>query len=111
MEMKITFPGGKKVNAEMGVYFKKGTDNWIAYNTGLPNVSVGELEFYYALNPSDSKLRVATYGRGLWETPVYYTPVNMTYASSTTTQNKTANIFPNQTNQEIIGIQVVTDGN
>ena len=98
------------VGTELGVYFKKGTDNWIAYNTGLPNVSVGELEFYYALNPSDSKLRVATYGRGLWETPVYYTPVNMTYASSTTTQNKTANIFPNQTNQEIIGIQVVTDG-
>ena len=95
---------------EVGVYFKKGTDNWIAYNTGLPNVSVGELEFYYAPLPQNSKLRVATYGRGLWESPVYYSPTSMNFVSSTTTQNKTANVFPNQANQEIIGVQVVTDG-
>ena len=57
---------------ELGVYFKKGSDNWIAFNTGLPNVKLGELEIYYASSPQNSILRAATFGRGLWETPVYY---------------------------------------
>ena len=57
---------------ELGVYFKKGSDNWIAYNIGLPNVKIGEIEIYYAPNPQDTKLRAATFARGLWETPVYY---------------------------------------
>jgi hypothetical protein len=98
------------VGTEVGIYFKKGGDNWVAYNTGLPNVLIGELEIYYAANPQDSKLRAATYGRGLWESPVYYTSLPMTYASSTTTQNKITTVAQNQVNQEIIGIQVVTDG-
>ncbi|OYT15964.1 MAG: hypothetical protein B7C24_10255 [Bacteroidetes bacterium 4572_77] len=58
------------VGTELGVYFKKGDDNWIEYNTGLPKVKVGELEIYYAANAIDSKLRMASYGRGLWETPM-----------------------------------------
>lgn len=57
---------------ELGVYFKKGSDNWIAFNTGLPNVKIGEIEIYYAASPQNSILRAATFGRGLWETPVYY---------------------------------------
>ena len=60
------------VGTELGVYFKKGTDNWIPFNTGLPNVKIGEIEIYYATNPQDSKLKAATFARGLWETPVYY---------------------------------------
>ncbi|MCX6248217.1 MAG: PKD domain-containing protein [Bacteroidetes bacterium] len=59
------------VGTELGVYFKKGTDNWIPYNTGLPNVKIGELEIYYAANPQNSILRAATFGRGLWQTPVF----------------------------------------
>jgi len=61
------------VGTELGVYFKKGTNNWVLYNTGLPNVLVYELEIYYnSSNPSLSKLRAATFGRGLWESNVYY---------------------------------------
>ncbi|MFA6923818.1 MAG: T9SS type A sorting domain-containing protein [Bacteroidales bacterium] len=59
------------VGTELGVYFKKDSDNWIAYNTGLPNVKIGEMEIYYATLPQNDKLRAATYGRGLWESPVY----------------------------------------
>ncbi len=99
------------VGTEVGIYFKKGSDNWIAYNTGLPNVSIGELEFYYAPNPIESKLRTATFGRGLWESPVYYSSLPMTYVSSTATQPNLANVVQNSTNQAIIGIQVVTAGN
>ena len=60
------------VGTELGIYFKKGTDNWIPFNTGLPNVKIGEIEIYYAALPQNSVLRAATFGRGLWETPVYY---------------------------------------
>jgi photosystem II stability/assembly factor-like uncharacterized protein len=96
---------------ELGVYFKNGADNWVAFNTGLPNVQIGELEIYYAVNPQESKLKAATYGRGLWETAVHYSAVPMTYISGTTTQANVRTVAPNQTNQEIIGIQIVTIGN
>lgn len=99
------------VGTELGVYFKKGSANWIAFNTGLPNVSIGELEIYYAASPSNSKLRAATFGRGLWETPVYSTDIPMTYVSSTTTQTNTSTVAPNQTNQVIIGIEILASGN
>jgi hypothetical protein len=98
------------VGTELGVYFKKGTDNWAAYNTGLPNVQIGELEIYYASNPQQSKLRAATFGRGLWESLVYYSSTAMTYVSSTVTQNNISSVAPNQVNQEIISIQIVTNG-
>ncbi len=58
------------VGTELGVYFKAGTNDWIEFNTGLPNVKIGELEIYYNPVPSESKLYAATYGRGLWETLV-----------------------------------------
>jgi hypothetical protein len=98
------------VGTELGIYFKKGTDNWVAFNTGLPNVQIGEIEIYYNTTPQNSKIRAATYGRGLWESPVYYSSVPMTYVSSTVTQVNTTNAAPNQQNQEIIGIEVNTNG-
>ena len=98
------------VGTELGVFFKKGSNNWTAFNTGLPNVKIGELEIYYAANPQDSKIRSATYGRGLWESPVYFSSVPMTYVSATTTQNNTSTVVQGQLSQEIIGIQVVTNG-
>ncbi|MEA2042672.1 MAG: T9SS type A sorting domain-containing protein [Bacteroidota bacterium] len=57
------------VGTELGVYFKNGNADWVEFNTGLPNVKIGELEMYYdENNPVNMKLRAATYGRGLWET-------------------------------------------
>jgi photosystem II stability/assembly factor-like uncharacterized protein len=53
---------------DVGVYLKDGTNNWIAFNTNLPNVVVSELEIYYG-NGID-KLRAGTFGRGLWETDI-----------------------------------------
>ena len=58
-----------------GVYYKKGNDDWVRFNDGLPNVIVNELEIYYAPNVIDSKLRAATYGRGLWETSIPYSSI------------------------------------
>lgn len=41
--------------------------NWIPFLNNLPNVIVNELEINYAEN----KIYAATYGRGLWSSPVY----------------------------------------
>ncbi|MEE4256157.1 MAG: PKD domain-containing protein, partial [Bacteroidales bacterium] len=56
---------------DLGVYCKVGSGNWFAFNNGLPNVVVTELEIYYAGTPSNSLLRAATFGRGLWESDLY----------------------------------------
>ncbi|HEX5112541.1 MAG TPA: T9SS type A sorting domain-containing protein [Saprospiraceae bacterium] len=55
---------------ESGVYIKKGNEDWAPYANGLPNVRVDEIELYYSDTPGESRLRAATYGRGLWESPV-----------------------------------------
>lgn len=44
------------------------------------------------------------------EMQVTYTPVAMTFSSCTTTQANVTSVVPSATNQEIIGIQVVTSG-
>jgi len=98
------------VGTELGIYVKKGSDNWVEFNTGLPNVRIGEIEIYYNSNPHLSRLRAATFGRGLWETPFDYSDEQMAYVSGTVTQNNTANTFPGNLNQEIIGIQITTVG-
>ncbi len=60
---------------DVGVYVKVGTANWQAFNSGLPNVVVNELEIYYnSASPSQSRLRAATSGRGLWESELYSPP-------------------------------------
>lgn len=61
-------PGGLYIGTETGVFYRDSTlTDWIAYNTGLPNVTIGELEIQY----SASRLVAGTYGRGLWATDLY----------------------------------------
>lgn len=59
---------------DLGVYCKVGSGGWFSFNNGLPNVVVTELEIYYDATPSNSLLRAATFGRGLWETDLYTAP-------------------------------------
>ena len=80
---------------DIGVYLKLGSEPWVFFSTGLPNVVVSELEIYYdSINPKESKLRAATYGRGLWETKVYDSGVQ-TGAESLSTVIET--VYPNPT--------------
>lgn len=44
-------------------YIDASMSSWQPYNTNLPNVIIDELEIVYNV----SKLRAATYGRGVWE--------------------------------------------
>jgi PKD repeat protein len=52
------------VGTDVGVYYRDNTaSSWVAYNAGLPNVIIKELEIQYGI----SKLRAATFGRGVWQ--------------------------------------------
>ncbi len=92
------------VGTELGIYFKKGSDNWVAYNTGLPNVKIGEIEIYYAANPQESKLRAATYGRGLWESPVYFVCTSPTPTAPTVGTITQPSCFPATGSVELNGL-------
>ncbi len=55
------------VGMNIGVYYKKESDpNWTSYSDNLPLVAINELE----IQKASGKIRVATYGRGIWESPV-----------------------------------------
>lgn len=57
---------------DVGVYVKDGSADWELYSSGLPNVVVTEIEIYYDdSSPNRSRIRAATYGRGLWESELY----------------------------------------
>jgi hypothetical protein len=60
-------PHGIYVGMNIGVYYKKEPDaNWTNFSDNLPLVAINELEIQKAAG----KIRVATYGRGVWESPV-----------------------------------------
>lgn len=65
---------GLYVGSDMGVFYKdKHTNGWQYFAKDFPvSAFVTELEIYYNdSNPAESRLRAATYGRGLWESPLY----------------------------------------
>jgi len=52
---------------DVGVFqWNPATNSWQCFNNGLPTCIVMDMEMNYCAG----KLRVATYGRGIWETPV-----------------------------------------
>ncbi len=55
------------VGLNIGVYTKLETASaWTNFSDNLPQVAVNELD----IQPQFNKLRVATYGRGVWESPL-----------------------------------------
>lgn len=71
------------VGMNIGVYYKLEPDaNWTNYSDNLPMVAINELE----IQKASGKIRVATYGRSVWESPVA-----SACAGSTPTANFSAN--------------------
>ena len=55
------------VGMDAGVYYRDDNNTtWAAFSSNLPNVEITELEIQYGAQ----KIRAATYGRGLWESPL-----------------------------------------
>jgi photosystem II stability/assembly factor-like uncharacterized protein len=62
---------GMYVAIDGGVYFKNNKlSNWITFNNNLPKVEIDEIELYYG-NNGTKKVRLGTYGRGLWQSQMY----------------------------------------
>ncbi|MCC7431240.1 hypothetical protein IT568_10380, partial [bacterium] len=60
-------PNDVYVGTDLGIFYSfSGGGNWADFSTGLPNVVVNELE----IHSGTGKIRAATYGRGLWESPL-----------------------------------------
>ncbi len=60
-------PRGIYVGMNIGVFYKQEPDaNWADYSANLPLVAINELE----IQKASGKIRVATYGRSIWESPV-----------------------------------------
>ena len=55
---------------DLGVYVQKGRSRWIPFMGQLPNVVVNDLEIQYD-NQGSGKLYAATFGRGLWSSPLF----------------------------------------
>ncbi|MBK7336993.1 MAG: HYR domain-containing protein [Saprospirales bacterium] len=64
-------PGGDNsvyIGTDVGVWFRDSSLNdWIPYMTELPNVPVFDMEIHAA----SGMLRAGTFGRGIWESPLY----------------------------------------
>ena len=55
---------------DLGVYVQQGRSRWIPFMGHLPNVIVNDLEIQYD-NQGSGKLYAATFGRGLWSSPLF----------------------------------------
>ncbi len=72
---------------DVGVFQKIGDEPWSSYSNLLPNVVVTDLDIYYDAGiyydpdkVDESKIRIATYGRGIWESEL--PPANICYSPS-----------------------------
>jgi photosystem II stability/assembly factor-like uncharacterized protein len=58
------------IGTDFGVYYRNASmTDWASFTTGLPNVIVHDLE----IHNSSNTLIAATYGRGVWQTPLPFT--------------------------------------
>ncbi|MCH2197857.1 MAG: T9SS type A sorting domain-containing protein [Flavobacteriales bacterium] len=70
---------GLYIGTDMGIYYREaGMDDWTSFSNGLPlGVRVTELEIFYGETAAENRLRASTYGRGLWESDLFGSEVNV----------------------------------
>ena len=69
------------IGTDIGVFYTDySSAYWEKYGDDMPNVVINDIEINYGAN-SQTKLRAATYGRGIWEADV----INCNYQSPTIT--------------------------
>jgi trimeric autotransporter adhesin len=87
-------------NATAGVYYKnKNMAAWINYSQGLPTIAgVRDFLLFNDGNYSNSVLRIAYYGRGVWETPLV-NPLSGT--TEIISNNNRITVFPNPSKESV----------
>lgn len=79
------------IGMDVGIYYTDSTmSDWVLYNNNLPNVIIDDLEISYSTN----KIKAATFGRGLWETPMWTSPNSIEEHSKDV---ETLSFFPSPT--------------
>ena len=68
--------GGTPANAiyigmSTGVHYSSDSTAWMPYHSSLPNSPIHDLE----INHENCKIRAGTFGRGIWEAPLYASPI------------------------------------
>ena len=62
---------GIYLGTDLGIFYSStGQGSWERFDNNLPNVIVTEME----IHPSSGKIVAATYGRGIWESPLASSP-------------------------------------
>jgi len=95
---------GLYLGMDYGIYYIDNTlEDWQPYSNNLPNVIVNELD----INTETNMLYAATYGRGLWVSPV----VDPLLAVADIISEKSVTIHPNPaTNSVIISLEEPLEG-
>jgi hypothetical protein len=93
--------GAIYVGTDIGVFYTNDSlqataTKWISYNNNLPNVVVSELEIHYGAQV----VRAATYGRGIWETPLY-APSDFSRIQEYNDNGLNLTLFPNPVKNEL----------
>jgi len=63
------------VSSDLGVFYRDASmSDWIWFNQGLPvDASINEIEIYYHPDSiGNDVIRAGTYGRGMWESDMYF---------------------------------------
>jgi photosystem II stability/assembly factor-like uncharacterized protein len=99
------------VGCDVGVYYKNSSLNsWIPYFDGLAYAPVFDIEIY----TKGKEIRVATYGRGIWKSPLYVPSVTDIEASTVPASaigNNGVDLFKIYPNPVSDVIMVVAPGN
>lgn len=78
------------IGTDIGVFYRdNNVGDWIPYNMGLPVVEVTDLEIQY----SSGVLRAGTYGRGIWQTPLFSTTCTPSYVFNANSHNPSTPYF------------------
>jgi photosystem II stability/assembly factor-like uncharacterized protein len=83
------------IGMDVGVFYTDVTMNdWEPFITGLPNVEISEFE----IHEGTEKIRAATYGRGIWESPIPPMVGNITGGNNVPQSYKLHQNYPNPFN-------------
>lgn len=67
---------GLYIGTDIGFYYRDSSlDDWIEFSNGFPaTASVTEIEFFYdSESPANDRIRASTYGRGMWDSDLFFT--------------------------------------
>jgi PKD repeat protein len=78
---------GTYIGTDMGVFYRDyAYCGWNSFSNGLPvNAKVTELEIFYDdANPANDRIKASTYGRGLWESEMFFSRPMTNFAADQT---------------------------